>query len=81
MSLQTLVADIVARIPEMAEDSLFNNEIALRTLIAEEMKQLDKVKQLLLDYRTTPNCGEYSVDRGWTERVDEAIKICERNGI
>jgi hypothetical protein len=35
---------------------------------------MSKAKQLLLDYRTTPNCGEYGVTRGWMERVDEAIK-------
>jgi len=35
---------------------------------------MSKAKQLLLDYRTTPNCGEYGVTRGWMERGDEAIK-------
>lgn len=36
-------------------------------------ERTDSMRQLLLDYRNTPNCGEYGVTKGWRERVDALV--------
>jgi hypothetical protein len=32
----------------------------------------DRMKKLLLEYRDTPNCGDYGVTAGWRDAVDHA---------